>query len=178
VVRPLLRVRRSQVLAFLGELGQDWRQDSSNADPRHTRNRIRHELLPHVARRYNPAVVPTLCRLAEQADEARRSAEAVGAVLLREAELPRAGAILVLDRERLGNAPRHVIREAFRLLWLRESWSMGEMGFREWDRVAAVVLGEKQAVDLPRGVRVQASGKEERSRVVRVTSPVRGEQEV
>src|SRR5436189_3233901 len=49
VVRPLLKVRRAEVLAFLQETGQRFRQDTSNVDPRFTRNRIRHELLPSLA---------------------------------------------------------------------------------------------------------------------------------
>jgi tRNA(Ile)-lysidine synthase len=166
VVRPLLRVRRGDVLAFLEALGQPWRQDRSNADPRHTRNRIRHELLPHLEERYNPAVVAVLCRLAEQADEARRRAERSAAALLRRAELPRAGAVLVFDRGRLAVASRHLVREVFRLVWLREGWPQGEMGFRAWDRVASVVLGEAAAVDLPGGVRVRRRG-----RVLQVSPP-------
>src|SRR5262249_25956730 len=55
VVRPLLRVTRAQVLNYLRALGQDFREDRSNSDPRFTRNRIRHELLPLLAEHYNPA---------------------------------------------------------------------------------------------------------------------------
>jgi tRNA(Ile)-lysidine synthase len=159
VVRPLLEVRRAEVLAYLESLGQDWREDETNADPRHTRNRIRHELLPLLAQRYNPAVVPLLGRLAEQADEACRAAEEEAAGLLREAELPRAGPLLVFDAARLGRAPRRLVREAFRLAWRREGWPLGEMGFAEWDRAAAVALGEAPAADLPGGVRVRRRGR-------------------
>src|SRR5436309_2991153 len=76
VVRPLLHVTRGQVLTFLNALGQDFREDASNADPRYTRNRIRHELLPHLAEHYNPAVVAVLGRLAEQAAEVQGEEEA------------------------------------------------------------------------------------------------------
>jgi hypothetical protein len=34
------------------------------------------------------------------------------------------------------------VREAFRLLWQREGWSVGRMSFAHWDRVAAVALAE------------------------------------
>ena len=46
IVRPLLGATRADVEAYLRELGQDWREDSSNRDLSFTRNRIRHELLP------------------------------------------------------------------------------------------------------------------------------------
>ena len=54
--------------AYLGELGQDWREDSSNRDLRHARNRVRHGILPRLERTLNPAVRETL---AETADVAR-----------------------------------------------------------------------------------------------------------
>lgn len=46
VLRPLLGATRAEVEAFLGEIGQSWREDASNRDLTFTRNRIRHELLP------------------------------------------------------------------------------------------------------------------------------------
>jgi tRNA(Ile)-lysidine synthase len=155
VVRPLLRVRRAEVLAYLESVAQAYRQDGSNLDLRYTRNRIRHELLPHLAGRYNPAVVAVLGRLAEQAAEVSRHEEEQARALLARAELPRAGPVLVLDRGRLAEAPRHLVREAFRLLWERENWPLGQMDFDAWDRLAGLVFGEGEATDLPGRIRVR-----------------------
>ncbi len=170
LVRPLLRVPRAAVLAYLEAEGQDFRRDASNADLRRTRNRIRHELLPHLARHYNPAIVAVLCRLAEQAGEAQAREESAARALLAEAELPRAGAVRVLDPARLSAAPRRLVREALRLLWRREGWPEGGTGFEAWERAAAVVFGEAVAVDLPGGVRVRRKG-----RVVQVWEAGRAE---
>ena len=65
IVRPLLGVRRSEVEAYLASLGQSWREDSSNRDLRHARNRVRHGILPRLARNLNPAVREALAELAE-----------------------------------------------------------------------------------------------------------------
>ncbi|MBZ5526030.1 MAG: tRNA lysidine(34) synthetase TilS [Acidobacteriia bacterium] len=65
LVRPMLCVARSEVEAWLKSLGQPWREDSTNRDLHHTRNRIRHELLPALQRNYNPAIRQTLADLAE-----------------------------------------------------------------------------------------------------------------
>lgn len=67
LVRPMLGVTRGEVESWLNSLGQPWREDSTNRDPHHTRNRIRHELLPALQRDYNPAVRQTLADLAELA---------------------------------------------------------------------------------------------------------------
>jgi tRNA(Ile)-lysidine synthase len=156
LVRPLLAVARADVLSYLEQEGQPFRQDTSNLDLDYTRNRIRHELLPNLAERYNPAIVGVLGRLAEQAEEVYRHEEEAARALLAAAERPRAGALLILDRRCLAAAGRHQVREAFRLAWEREGWPLGGMGFDDWERLAGLVWGEGTAVDLPGGVRARA----------------------
>jgi tRNA(Ile)-lysidine synthase len=159
IIRPMLTVRRADVLTFLEERGQSFRQDSSNLDRALTRNRIRHELLPLLAREHNPAIVRVLGQLAAQADELHTLVEQLAAQLLTAAELPRAGQRLIFDRNRLAGQPRHLIREVFRRAWTREGWPQGEMGFADWDRLAAVALGEIAAVDLPGGIAARSQAR-------------------
>jgi tRNA(Ile)-lysidine synthase len=156
VVRPLLRVTRAQVLSYLNEQGQIFREDSSNRNLQNTRNRIRHELLPYLATHFNPSIVKVLCQLSEQADVAFARRQAKASALLAEAELTPAGTTLVFNRQRLANSPRPLVREVFRLAWCRQGWPEQAMGFAEWDRLAAVAAGELVAADLPGGIRARA----------------------
>jgi tRNA(Ile)-lysidine synthase len=64
ILRPLLAVTRAEIEAYLGELGQDWREDSSNRHLTFTRNRIRHELLP-LLEGWNPQLRKHLAQMAE-----------------------------------------------------------------------------------------------------------------
>jgi tRNA(Ile)-lysidine synthase len=155
LIRPLLSTTRAEVLAYLKAEDQAYREDASNRNRDYTRNRIRHELLPYLEEHYNPAIASVLCRLAEQAGQAYEHQTTLACDLLAEAERWRAGKLLVLAAARLSGKPRQLIREVFRLIWLREGWPLGSMGFREWDRLAAVALGEVTAVDLPGGIRAQ-----------------------
>jgi tRNA(Ile)-lysidine synthase len=163
VIRPLLRATRAEVLAFLRDQGQPYRQDTANADLRFTRNRIRHALLPFLAEEYNPAIVPVLCRLADQAGEVFDVLDGQARRLLAEAELPRTQTALVLDREVLARVPPFLVREALRRAWEREGWPMGAMTFDDWDRLAAVALGEIPATDLSGGLRARC-----RERVIQI----------
>lgn len=63
VLRPLLGTGRAEVEAYLHELGQDWREDSSNRHLTYTRNRIRHQLLP-LLETWNPRLREHLARMA------------------------------------------------------------------------------------------------------------------
>src|SRR5262249_4401989 len=147
-----------EVDVYLAALGQEARQDSSNADPRFTRNRIRRELLPLLAG-YNPRVEEVLGRLATQAGEVADSEEEAATALLDQAERPRAGPVVGLDGQPLSAAPRHRVRAALRLVWQREGWPLGAMGFAHWDRLADLVNAEGGAVHLPEGVRARRRGR-------------------
>ena len=67
IVRPLIEVERSEVRQFLLERGIAWREDSTNSSFQFARNRIRHELLPQIAREWNPAIGETLAHTADWA---------------------------------------------------------------------------------------------------------------
>jgi len=64
VVRPLLGFRHAELCNYLRTMGQTWLEDSSNSDPRFTRNRIRAELIPWMERHINPAARENIARLA------------------------------------------------------------------------------------------------------------------
>ncbi|MGD1018586.1 MAG: tRNA lysidine(34) synthetase TilS [Verrucomicrobiia bacterium] len=65
VIRPMLKVRRAEVLEYVSTQRLKYREDASNADTRFTRNRIRHELLPLLERDFNPAIREVLLHTAE-----------------------------------------------------------------------------------------------------------------
>lgn len=64
-VRPLLGTNRGEIEAYLRGLDQSWREDATNRSLEHTRNRIRHELLPFLIGEYNPNAVAVLGHWAE-----------------------------------------------------------------------------------------------------------------
>jgi tRNA(Ile)-lysidine synthase len=113
LIRPLLGVGRRDVLAYLAENGLDWREDPSNADPAFLRNRVRHELLPYLEGRFNPAIRETLARtaglLADEADVLEAEAETLFARASRSV-----GASVRLDRAPLMAAPPAVARRTLR----------------------------------------------------------------
>jgi tRNA(Ile)-lysidine synthase len=67
VMRPLLRVRRADLRAYLRSKKQAWREDATNRDIRRFRARVRRKLLPLLEKEYQPAIVERLGTLAERA---------------------------------------------------------------------------------------------------------------
>lgn len=113
LVRPLIEVDRREVEAFLTGRGIPWREDSSNRSLEFARNRIRHGLLPQLAREWNPSIGETLAHTADWAlaEEAWWEGEIdrVAAALLAE----RDGALLVRARD-LAGLPLAVARRLVR----------------------------------------------------------------
>jgi tRNA(Ile)-lysidine synthase len=92
IIRPLLEIRRAELESYLKSLEQGWREDSSNRDLHHTRNRVRHCVLPVMETELNPSVRETLAEAAEIAREEERFWEAESAKALH--RVTRDGAIL------------------------------------------------------------------------------------
>ena len=65
IIRPLLAFRRRELEQYLKDIGQPWREDSSNASHHFTRNRLRHLVLPLLEKEFNPSVAENLADLAE-----------------------------------------------------------------------------------------------------------------
>ena len=68
VLRPLIMSSRSDVLDFLEVCGANYVEDSTNADTRFKRNKIRHEVLP-MLRTINPSIDNTLQHTADHLRE-------------------------------------------------------------------------------------------------------------
>jgi tRNA(Ile)-lysidine synthase len=78
LVRPMLRITRTEVLDHCARHQLEFCQDSSNQSTDFTRNRIRHELLP-LLQSFNPDFGTTLLRTAAQLSEDDRYLQAEAA---------------------------------------------------------------------------------------------------
>lgn len=144
LVRPMLDITRDEVLAYLGALGQEYREDPMNRDLQFTRNRIRHELLPLVKREYSPSVVESLVRLGNLAADANRVIEAAALELLETCLIESSAAGVSLDCRPLAGQDRHLVREMLIAVWQRQGWPLQAMGFAQWDSLAGMALAQEQ----------------------------------
>lgn len=77
LVRPMLGLRKQDILAYCDDSKLPFRVDATNDDPNAaTRNRIRQELIPLIERVINPKVGAALVQLAQQADQAAKALRA------------------------------------------------------------------------------------------------------
>lgn len=62
-IRPLIRMSKPGILDFLKIEQKTYVVDSSNTDMAYLRNKIRHQLIPHLQLEYNPEIIDALDRL-------------------------------------------------------------------------------------------------------------------
>ena len=174
LVRPMLEVRRDEVLAYLNALGQDFRTDATNADVRFTRNRLRKRLLPLLRTEFNADFDEAIVRLAEQAAESQQVIEWHAAELVlkcvqidwpapldrtqekRQAGVqPPAAESVRIDCRPLAGQPVLIVREVCRAAWREAKWPLQAMGFDEWQRLALLAMGDevRPRINLPGNIR-------------------------
>lgn len=139
--RPLLALRRSETTGLCAALGITVVDDPSNDDPRHLRNRVRHELLPMLADLAGRDIVPVLNR---QSDLLREDDDLLGA---------QAGALDPTDARELAGAAPPLARRAVRT-WLRGEHPPDAATV---ERVLDVARGSAIACETTGGVRVERS---------------------
>ena len=169
LIRPLLGVGRAEILAYLAQLNQPYRVDSSNASPRYARNRIRNELAPLLESIFPGRWESALLRLSELAAEtetffdaqtapldaeiaAAKRRDALFARTLDALGVPNVSPnnannannasslnVVILPLEPLRAAPEPLVRRYFRQIWRDRNWPLAAMGADEWRRLAAAV---------------------------------------
>ncbi len=149
LIRPLLGVRREELRAYLVEIGQTWREDATNAMLDWTRNRIRGELLPRLAREYNPEVVEAILRLSRLAGEAQTIINDAAGGLLDRCLLAAAPGEVVLDTAPLHGQSLYLISECLIALWRQQDWPRQSYGLEEWRQLAAVAVEVSPATVKP-----------------------------
>jgi len=116
-IRPLLTVRRFEIERFCREQNLPFRHDSSNLQPVYTRNRVRLNLIPLLARDYNPGLVPALLRLGEISREEDNCLEEQAEKAFQDALCIPAGDSLLLSLDKLKGMPVAIRRRVLRKAW-------------------------------------------------------------
>jgi len=65
ILRPFLNVSRENIDAYVCSKAIAFHEDATNADPNHTRNRIRHEVLPTIEKSFGPSFRAAILRASE-----------------------------------------------------------------------------------------------------------------
>lgn len=152
IARPLLRVRRTEIIDFLTDRNQSYRVDRSNASLDYTRNRIRNELLP-VLRSFakseslDDRLLHARELIAEEHAVFRELADRWLAKIGFASEVGGDKSLNItaqpnhfsLPIPMCRNEPWPIVREAMVMMWHRLRWPLREMNHKHWRKVQKLI---------------------------------------
>lgn len=162
LVRPLLGCTREELRTYLGQLGQEWREDSTNAESRFMRNRIRNELLPYLRERFNVEVDAAVLRVAEQSGDVQAHIERQAGELLDRWLLVSTPQCVAMQASPLADQAALLVREALRVAWRRVEWPEGAMTSHWWRELAKLAQSARSpsSLNLPGDVLAKREGEQ------------------
>lgn len=151
IIRPLLQISRQQIVAYCALHGLRFVEDVSNTDPRYSRNRIRHHVLPEL-RRVNPRVDEAVERLANVLSDEERWWQGYMQTLEPEFTLRRTEDEWYLSLEWLARQPEAVQRRVIRYAVQNLHPEGRELEFEQVERLReAIRTGRRAGVTLRGG---------------------------
>lgn len=152
-IRPLLEVGREEIQAYAREKALIWAEDASNRETIYLRNRIRHRLIPHLLREYQPRLEE---RLQETALVLREWTEFVAEAVettLEEWQVDPGDEFFAVPVERWLSLPVALRRAVFRRLFFCAARVGARPEFKHSEAVLQLLAGENgKRLILPGGV--------------------------
>ncbi len=156
IVRPMMGVTREKIMDYLACEKHDYVIDASNADPKHLRNRIRLELLPHMTANYNPRLVQGLNQMAEVFRSENRWMEQVVASVFEEVAIECGRQSVVLSIPKVAQVDPAIQRRLFRRAIMQISGDLKKITFEHIEDIRAMLNDGRafKSIDLPHRIRV------------------------
>ena len=159
-IRPLMDLSRPDILAYMEEKNAAYVTDSSNSDSKYLRNRVRHELIPHLKTHYSPGIVPTLNRVSEILRDEEQWLSGITEELFQKILISAEKNTIVLSVSGLGEmqtaAQRRVLRHALSCV----KGNLRGITFAHTEKILSVLRPDEECrfLDLPDRIRVTKQG--------------------
>ncbi|HJO62024.1 MAG TPA: tRNA lysidine(34) synthetase TilS [Desulfobacterales bacterium] len=156
IVRPLIRVGRSEIMGFLEQNRLPYVSDESNKDLTFLRNRIRHQLIPNLKSSYNPKIIDALNRFGLILSAEEEWAEVVIDSVFKKTILAKQDDLMILSAKRIAElhiaAQRRIIRKGIETV-------KGDLRRIQYSHIEAIVRLLKKGpmngtLDLPDRIRI------------------------
>ena len=156
IVRPLIDIRRTEIMDYIAVKGLDYVEDSSNRDSQYLRNKVRNRLIPELKTEYNPKLVVSLNRLASIIDAEERWIESLIQPIFEKVIVYEKRDRIGFDISKLNQQTIAVRRRLIRKAILKVKGNLRRMAFTHVE--AALKLAQKGpdlgVLDLPDQIRI------------------------
>ncbi|MHC5083814.1 MAG: tRNA lysidine(34) synthetase TilS [Planctomycetota bacterium] len=151
-VRPMLNIRRDEIIEYCKTNHIKWRQDKSNTDLQFTRNRIRHQLLP--ALHAEGDLTDTLTQLSTAAQHLQNRVDRIVKDSLNKLGVEEQKGQITLDRDKLNTCCPLAFYEI-----IRQGVVLCDAGLRDYskqnfEKIRQMMTQPKAKADFPGGIEV------------------------
>lgn len=152
-VRPMLNLRRSEIIHYCKDNDIQWRHDESNNDPAFTRNRIRHRLLPAL-KNDSASLADLLMNLSRAACRFSAEAEKQAQDLLDRAMVENRPDCLSLEKDPLRKCPPWVFYELTRKVLMGLNTSLRKYTQEHFTTIYRLMDQSQATISMPDGIQV------------------------
>jgi tRNA(Ile)-lysidine synthase len=156
IIRPLLSVRRREILSYLKTKSIPYREDSTNLKGIYLRNRLRQEIVPRLTL-YNPNLIETLCRTAELLREEQDFLLKQAAQALARLKVDQSGPGLALNRTAFLGLHKVLQRLVLREAIARVKGELSGINYRHLEDGLRLIRSGMTGkyLEMPGGIRIQ-----------------------
>lgn len=158
IVRPLLDMRRSEIIAYCREYNLAWCEDHTNLDTTYRRNFLRHELLPLVRQRVNSDTDAAVLRLGTLAAQTEAYLTAQAETLLAQSISHEQADRILIDTTIFATDDLIVRQTAIRLVLERLGAPQRDLTAEHFESIDRLITTGGVAVNLPKGFEARTRG--------------------
>ena len=156
IIRPLIELRRCEILSFLSKKHIAFRTDSSNSENLYFRNKIRNKLIPLLEKNFNPRIKEVLVNLAENLTCDFDFLEKAGIKGLKTVRTSSNNHGLSINLKKYSGLHKAMQKLVNRLAIKELKGDVRRIDYRHWKEVEDLVVKRPKdsIVDLPGGISV------------------------
>jgi tRNA(Ile)-lysidine synthase len=154
-IRPMLGIRRTEIIRYCTENGLLWREDTSNRVVDFTRNRIRHQILPELENN-SDAIVERLSVLSIESRRFLRRVEEQAQLILEKGRFDRANNRFVIEQGLLRDCQPWVFYEVIRQVMVSLNIGLRDYKEKHFDAIRRLIEQKRVKTGFPGGVEIIA----------------------
>ena len=157
IIRPLIDIRKSDIINWSKENKIKFRTDPTNISPKYTRNIIRNRILPEIEK-INPEIVKSLSRLSKNVSEDVELIERAGVLFYEVALIEDGKSKIVLDLRKLRGYDKSLVKRVVAEAYCRLSGVKKSPSFELLSRANETIGGKSgKRSPLGKGIWIEKS---------------------
>ncbi|MEN8904667.1 MAG: tRNA lysidine(34) synthetase TilS [Clostridiales bacterium] len=159
IIRPLLDIKKVDILFYCNEMDIKTTIDKSNLDRVYTRNKIRLDLIPYLEKEFNVDIIDRIHNMALLLNEDKKIVNEYIKTIFLKVLVEKNNHMIVLDLEEINKYSDEIIKRVLRIGIIELSGNIAGFGKVHIDNILKMINSSKTGkyLDLPKNLKVNIS---------------------